>query len=402
MLSGLLVFACLFLAGCMSNIMYIEKAGYTEFYVLDLKKETDATVTSQKAILSAFSFGGVRSGLVGADGVVKYTGNRSVSDLSSPEVTIESNNGLYSDGFSRLIFCRPKNSMKFDLRQTIKSNVEIADGKFVFNDTSDILIYNNFILGLATQDVYCDAPNGIWRKENAYPTNVIVNGKISVASEKDKYLPSIMLTKTTLSVEDNGSIVVGDTKSEKNGYFSLKKAYASFEDSTVDAKVVEDELETNWSFYGVSTIISRDKSKILGDIHIYGKEQAYASDCRSDENTSKAIFKGILLAPNKISSVLGYNRETKALTLGSIETEQVDLSGTVVTISSCGLSIEQDKFFAKLRGAKLLLIKCAENINAMPKLEVCHDLEKEFKKVKLKLALQYDPKTKSIYVVLTE
>ncbi len=385
-LSKLLIFACLFLASCISDK---EKALYTDFYVLDLKKETDATVKS-KAKLSKFSFG---------DGVSSaFVGTTVLEDLSSPEVTGESNNGLYGDGFSRLIFCRPKDSMKFDLRQTIKSNVEIADGKFIFNDTSDILIYNNFILGLATQDVYYDAPNGIWRKQNAYPTNVIVNGKISVASEKDRNLPEIRLTKTTLSVEDNGSIVVGDTKSEKIGYFSLKKMYASFEDSTVDARVVADELETKWSFYGVSTIISRDKSKILGDISIYGTEQAYASDCRSEENTSKAIFKGVLLAPRKISSVLGYNMETKVLTLGSIEAEQVDLSGTVVTISSCGLTGET-KFLAALKGTKLLLIKCAENINAMPRLE--NHLEEEFKKAKLKLVLQYDPKTKSIYVVVT-
>jgi hypothetical protein len=90
--------------------------------------------------------------------------------------------------------------------------------------------------------------------------------------------------------------------------------------------------------------------------------------------------------------------ETKVLTLGSIEAEQVDLSGTVVTISSCGLTGET-KFLAALKGTKLLLIKCAENINAMPRLE--NHLEEEFKKAKLKLVLQYDPKTKSIHVVVT-
>lgn len=387
---GLLIFACLFLAGCISNQ---EKAGFTEFYIFDLKKETDAKVTSQTR-LNKFSF----------NDEVKpaFVGITILESLSSPEIPQDSNNGLYSDGFSRLIFFRPKNSMGFDLRQTIKSNMEIAAGRFVFENTADILIYNHFILGHATQDVYYDAPNGIWRKENAHPTNVIVNGKINVASEKYNNLPEIRITKTTLSVEDNGSVVVGETKSEKNGSFSLKKAYASFEDSTVDAKVVEDELETNWLFYGVSTIVSRNKSKILGNIHISCKEQAYASDCQSEANTSKAIFKGVLLAPRKLISVLGYNRDTKVLTLGSVEAEQVDLSGTIVTISSCGLGIEQTKFLRKLKGTKLLLIKCAQNITSMPRLEICSEIEKEFVKAKLKLALQYDQKTKSIYVVVTK
>lgn len=371
-----------------------EKICCTDFYLFKNEKKEDNVIITDETILDKFCF---RVDDITAS---EFVGKVYLPKLNSLRTLPHENGGLYSNGLCRVIFLNFGKTVTFET-QHIPANMEIAGGLFVFDFLTDFSVTGGLITGLATQNVYYDAPIGDWRKDEAHQTKVEVKGKVDVAGSHEKR-GMLQLIQTHFVVEDTGFVGVGESSQEERGSFVINHARVEMLDSVIRAKSIRSSENARWCFYGNSVLESQVHTRFLGEIEIECKKQAYASDCVGDKNDSKVVFKGVILAPVRIKSILGYDREAQKLSLGMLETDYADFSNTtaeVILLDSFGFN--QKKNLSKLKGTRLAFLKCKEKISKLPKILISLDqVRQALIEADIKLEMQYDSDDNTIYVVV--